>query len=204
MLGPEEFPLSIGGAGARLVLPDAGGVLAWLGLHEGQLFVQPEGATTVLHNGSAIAGSAWLRSGDVLDVGGGRLKLSIDEGRRMLTLVDGGADNVTAPPSAEAIATAGAHSAGEDERIEPVVFRRSATRPATARRELPWRRVTIVAGLAMLAGLATVLFTAVPVQVEIEPLPDRVKFEGGWGGLRFRSSHLLRPGQYTLQAAREG
>jgi len=44
----------------------------------------------------------------------------------------------------------------------------------------------------------------VPVQVAIEPLPERVAFEGGWPGLRFGSSHLLRPGPYELVAEREG
>jgi len=186
------------------VLPAAGGVLAWLGLHEGQLFVQPEGNAEVLHNGSAIAGSAWLRSGDVLDVGGGRLKLRIDEGRRVLAMVEGGVGNATAPPAAEAIATIGAPAAGEEERIEPVVFRRTAAGSSSARRVLPWRKLAVAAGLALLAAIAAVIFTAVPVQVEIEPGPDRVAFEGSWGSLRFGSSHLLRPGKYLLVAEREG
>jgi formylglycine-generating enzyme required for sulfatase activity len=42
------------------------------------------------------------------------------------------------------------------------------------------------------------------VQVEIDPKPERVAFEGGWGGLRFGTSHLLRPGSYRLVAEREG
>ena len=51
-------------------------------LHDGQLFVQPSGdEDVVLHNGSRVAGSTWLRGGDVLDVGGGRLKLRCDDGR---------------------------------------------------------------------------------------------------------------------------
>ena len=29
-------------------------------------------------------------------------------------------------------------------------------------------------------------------------------FEGGWPGLKLGSSHLLRPGAYTLVAEREG
>jgi len=204
MLVADDFPLSLGGAGADLLLPAAGGVIAWLGLHEGQLFVQPEGGAEVLHNGTPIAGSAWLRSGDVLDVGGGRLKLRIDEGRRTLEMVEGGVANATAPPAADAVATIGAPAAGEDERIEPVVFRRPAAGSSSVRRGLPWRKLAIATALALLAAIATVIFTAVPVQVEIEPGPDRVAFEGGWGGLRFGSSHLLRPGKYLLVAEREG
>jgi formylglycine-generating enzyme required for sulfatase activity len=204
VLGQEDFPLSLGGAGADVVLPSESGVLAWLGLHEGQLFVQPEGDATVLHNGTAIAGSTWLRGGDVLDAGGGRLRFRIEDGRHILEMIEGGVGNATAPPSAEAIATIGAPSAGEDERIEPVVFHRPTEGSSSARPRLPWRKIAIAAGLALLAAIATVIFTAVPVQVEIEPRPDRVAFEGRWGGLRFGSSHLLRPGEYTLLADREG
>jgi len=53
-------------------------------------------------------------------------------------------------------------------------------------------------------AIAAVIFTSVPVQVEISPEPERVAFEGGWRGLRFGTSHLLRPGSYTLVAEREG
>jgi hypothetical protein len=126
VLGPGDFPLSLGGTGADLALPSAAGTLAWIGLHDGQLFVQPadEATGVVLHNGTPIAGSTWLRSGDVLDAGGGRLKLRLEEGRRVLELVAGGAGNATAPPAPDTAATVGGLSAGEDERIDPVAFRR--------------------------------------------------------------------------------
>jgi len=108
LLGPGDFPVSLGGAGAGVTLPAAQGPLAWLGLHDGQLFVQPAGdADGVLHNGTPLAGSVWLRNGDVLDVGAGRLKLRLDDGRRVLEVVAGGADNATAPPEPDAAATIG-------------------------------------------------------------------------------------------------
>ncbi len=59
-------------------------------------------------------------------------------------------------------------------------------------RPLHWRRCALL------------VFTSTPVQVEIDPTPDRVAFEGGWPGLAFGSSHLLRPGDYRLVARREG
>jgi formylglycine-generating enzyme required for sulfatase activity len=205
LLAAGDFPLSLGGAGAGVTLPAGPGVLAWLGLHDGQLFVQPEGdASGVLHNGTPIAGSVWLRAGDVLDVGACRLKLRLEDGRRVLEVVAGGVDNATAPPAPEAAATLGGVGAGEDERIEAIAFRAKAVEPADGRRTVPWRRIAVGAALAVLAAVAALIFTSVPVQVAIDPAPDRVAFEGGWPGVRFGSSHLLRPGSYELVAARAG
>ena len=205
MLGAGDFPLSLGGAGADVVVPSASATLAWIGLHDGQLFVQPaDEAGVVLHNGTPVVGSTWLRSGDVLDAGGGRLKLRLEQGRRVLEVVAGGAGNSTAPPAAETAATVGGLAAGEDERIEPVAFRRPEAVRASPPRTVPWRRLALGAALAFLVAIAAVIFTSVPVQVEISPAPERVAFEGDWRGLRFGTSHLLRPGAYTLVAEREG
>jgi formylglycine-generating enzyme required for sulfatase activity len=205
-LGPADFPLSLGGEGAGVVLPAASGAHAWLALHDGQLFVQPAAdAPRVLHNGAPVSGSVWLRSGDVLDVGTGRLKLRIEGGRHVLEVVAGGVDNATAPPAPGVAATLGTSGAGEDERIEAIVFRaRNVARPAAEPRRLPWRRLAVAAALAVLAALAAVLFTSVPVQVEIEPGADRIAFEGGLPVLRLGTNHLLRPGTYRLVAEREG
>lgn len=201
-----DFPLSIGGTGAVVIVPaPSTGPLAWIGLQDGQLFVQPEQeAAAVLLNGARITGSSWLRGGDVLDIGGGRLKLRLEGGRRVLEVVAGGADNATAPPVVEGAASIGGTGAGQDERIEPVAFRRQASAAPIERRAFPWRRVAVVAALALLAAVSVLLFTATPVQVEITPRPEFVRFDGGWPGFRLGSGHLLRPGQYTLVAGREG
>ena len=205
LLGPGDFPVSIGGAGASVALPAEAGPLAWLGLHEDQLFVQPAGGTGgVLLNGTPIAGSAWLRAGDVLDVGRGRLRLRLEDGRRVLEVLAGAADNATAPPAPEATVTLGGSGSTEDERIEAIAFRAraAAARPSAPR--VPWRGIAVGTALAVLAAVAVLIFTSVPVQVAIDPAPQRVAFEGGWPGLRFGSSHLLRPGSYELVAEREG
>lgn len=205
LLGSGDFPVSVGGAGANVTLPASPGPLAWIGLHDGQLFVQPAGeASGVLHNGTPLTGSVWLRNGDVLDAGRGRLKLRLENGRRVLEVLAGAADNATAPPAPDAAATLAGTGAAEDERIEAIAFRARAAASEPPARRMPWRNIAIAAALAVLAAVAAVLFTSVPVQVAIEPAPQRVAFEGGWPSLRFGSSHLLRPGSYELVAEREG
>jgi formylglycine-generating enzyme required for sulfatase activity len=202
----QGFPLSIGGRGSDVIVPArSDGPLAWLALHDGQLFVQPaDDVAAVLHNGSRIEGSTWLRNGDVLDVGGGRLKLKAEGSSRVLEVVAGGVGNVTAPPVAPAASSHSGAGADEGERIEPVAFRKAPGEPRRVVRRWSPARMLAIAAAAALAACALLVFTSTPVQVEIDPTPDRVAFEGGWPGLAFGSSHLLRPGEYRLFARREG
>jgi formylglycine-generating enzyme required for sulfatase activity len=199
-----DFPLSIGGEGSTVLVPArTSEPLAWIAQHDGQLFVQPSTEeAVVLHNGSRIMGSTWLRGGDVLDVGGGRLKLRVDGGRRLLELLSGGADNVTAPPMVVASESVAGEGANEDERIDAVAFRSQAARATV--QGLSMRRVAIACAAVVLALAAALVFTSTPVEVVIDPVPQTVSFEGRWPGLRLGSSHLLRPGNYTLVAGREG
>jgi formylglycine-generating enzyme required for sulfatase activity len=205
LLDAGDLPLSLGGNGATVILPGADGVLAWLGLHDGQLFVQPEGdAPGVRHNGTPVAGSVWLRPGDVLDIGAGRLKLRLVDGRRVLEVVAGGVGNATLPPAPASVATLGGVGTEEDERIEPIAFRARDAAAPVERAAVPWRRIVVGAALAVLAAVAALVFTSVPVQVDIDPVPERVAFAGGWPGLRLGANHLLRPGAYQLVAERDG
>ncbi len=199
-----DFPLSVGGTGSDIVVPaPAPGPLAWIALHDGQLFVQPaaDGAH-VLHNGSTVTASTWLRGGDVLDVGGGRLKLRSDPGGPVLELLSGGDGNVTAPPVVPASESVAGEGADEAERIEAIAFRPQG--PRAARSGWSARRIAVVAVAALLAIIAALVFTSTPVEVQIEPAAATVAFEGTWPGLRLGTSHLLRPGQYTLVARLAG
>jgi formylglycine-generating enzyme required for sulfatase activity len=200
-----DFPLALGGAGATVVLPAApAGVRAWLGLHDGRPYLQAAAdEAELLHNGTRVQGSVWLRAGDAVDVDGGRVKLRGAGEQWTLEVLDGVAANLTAPPLVEQAATI-AGAAAAEETLEPIAFTRTRTpAPATSSRR-SWRGPAVGLGLLLLAGLALLLFTAVPVQVQIEPDPQRVAFEGDWPALRLGSSFLLRPGRYQLVAERAG
>jgi len=203
-LPDQDLPVSIGGVGSDIVVPaPVSGPLAWIGAQDGQIFLQPASADAdVRHNGARIAGSTWLRSGDVLDVAGGRLRMRIEGGERLVEVIAGTADNATAPP--EVLDVIGVSGTGDDEApIEAVAIRRSAA-DAQAGRGVPWRRVGIGAGFALLGALALYLFTSVPVRVDIDPAPQRLGIEGRWPGLGFGGNRLLRPGKYMLVAEHQG
>jgi formylglycine-generating enzyme required for sulfatase activity len=203
--GPADFPLSIGGPGSTVTVDGtASGALAWVGLQDEQLFLQPAHADApVLHNGARLGASQWLRPGDVLDVGGGRLKFAEDRGRSILTVTEGVAGNVTAPPIVDAAAAVAGGSPGDDA-IEPVAFRRAAASRAAEQATRLRGRTVVVAGLAGLVAIAVYLFTSVPMRVESTPPGARIAFEDGPPDLGFGASHLLRPGQYTLVVEHEG
>jgi formylglycine-generating enzyme required for sulfatase activity len=200
-----DFPLSIGGAGSTITVQSAApGPLAWLGVQDEQLFLQPaQPGVGVLHNGARIDASTWVHAGDVLDVGSGRLKLAADRGRIVLNVTDGAVGNVTAPPIVDA-ATAFAGTGAGDEEIAPVAFRRSESARSEERAIRLRGRAGMLVALAVLLGLAAYLFSSVPMHVESTPVTNRVAFEGGGLDLGFGSSHLLRPGKYTLVVEHEG
>lgn len=206
LLAEADLPLSLGGEGSDVTVSSrAPGPLAWLGAQDGKYFLQTAGdESLVLRNGAPCRGSTWISDGDVLDVADGRLKFHLQDGRHVLEVLAGGAGNLTVPPVPEPSAGVAGAGAAEDVRIEAVAFRRPDASLSGQRRAFPWRRIATMAGLVLLALVATVIFTSVPVQLQIEPAPERASFEGGWPGLRFGSSHLLRPGSYRLVAEREG
>ena len=83
-LTAADFPVSIGGAGHTVVLPGADtGTLAWIALHDGQLFLQPDAGTAAppLCNGTPVVRATWLRAGDVIDVARGRLRVATERAR---------------------------------------------------------------------------------------------------------------------------
>ena len=82
-LSAADFPVSVGGPGHTIVLPGAGaGTIAWIALHDGQLFLQPaEGREPPSCNGAPVRRPAWLRAGDVIDAARGRLRVGARDGR---------------------------------------------------------------------------------------------------------------------------
>jgi hypothetical protein len=64
--------------------------------------------------------------------------------------------------------------------------------------------VGIAAGVVLLVALGGYLFTSVPVSIDIDPLPQRLAFQGRWPGVGYGGNRLVRPGKYTLIAEQTG
>ena len=192
-----EFPLAMGGPGCAVVVDaTAEAPLAWLGLDDDALFVQPAAAAALLHNGVPVHGSTWLHAGDVLTVGSVVMRLVNRDGMRCLDVDDGGTGNVTAPPVIDREALV---SGTTDSAAEPVVSMKyrsaQAERPTTSKPNL---RTALISGGVLLIGLVLwFLASGVSVQLKVSPTNAHLNVSGAWLTPRFGTQLFVRPGNYT-------
>ncbi len=199
-----EFPLAIGGEGSAIEVPGAGPTpLAYMGVHEGRLFVQPGESGQILHNGSIVAKSAWCDPGDVIDVAQVRLRIHGRGGGLHIDIEDAAAGNVTAPPLAVADARVSGATGADEERVEPLSFRVPAE-AAPHRRRLHPVRIVVGALLAVLAFALWFVFTATSVRVDTRPAAEHIAFSGGLPAIEIGGRFLLRPGRYLLRVENGG
>jgi formylglycine-generating enzyme required for sulfatase activity len=200
--GEGDFPLTVGGTGADIVVPGVAGEdpAAFLALDEGELYAQPRAGERLSLAGRPIAASQWLRDGDELRLRGTRIRVVWRGDRRYLQVRHLPPDGPAARPRARAAADLEPASEA-DVLVRPVEFRpRPLAAPKRAARRLPWRVLAAAAPLLLAGGY---LFAARLVEVQVDPNPERLSVSGrphlGWGRTR-----LLLPGHYVVSARREG
>ena len=199
-----DLPLAIGGAGCAVALAGApAGPVAWLGLHDDALFLQPVAPGQVLHNGAPAESSTWLHAGDVITVGSAVLRLRNVDGVRTLSVEDGGTGNITAPPVIERGDVISGTTAGGFDTVVATQYQASQSRSHAS---LPRDRRTLLYGGLALAVVLILWFLAsgVAVQVRVSPPGAQLHVSGGWLTPRFGSTLFLRPGRYTLSARAPG
>jgi formylglycine-generating enzyme required for sulfatase activity len=89
--------------------------------------------------------------------------------------------------------------------IEPVSFRPGrGGRPLKSSARLKWLIGAVLSAvLVLLSAAAWFVFTARQVVIRIEPQPEEISIEGGIGAPKIGASYMMRPGEYTLEAARQ-
>ena len=97
-LGPADFPVALGGPGSPVSVAAAAFPVAWLGLSDGEVFVQPVAGAGLLCNGSRLTASHWLRDGDVLRLGATRVEVRLRGADVVLALDELAEANPTEPP----------------------------------------------------------------------------------------------------------
>ncbi len=203
------FPLSVGGDGADIVVPDvtSGAILAHFGISDGDIFVQPAGGRVVV-NGATVSTSSWLRDGDSVRIGSIRLDVET-KGETLWLRVSGAGEPKTDPPIVASVTPAvhaehvGRGSGGA--KVKPIAFEpgmQSGPRGGRGR-----VRATVFAfwgALVLLGAIAWTVFGLRSVVVEVDPRPDHLEVQGSAIAMKLGGRHLLRPGSYRLVAEREG
>jgi formylglycine-generating enzyme required for sulfatase activity len=203
-LSATDFPVSLGGPGRTVVLPGAGDdTVAWIALHEGQLFLQPAERrdTPPRVNGAPVTRPTWLREGDVVDVARGRLRLVARDGVRLVDVDDGSGGNLTVPPEAPVIPVIAGGGDDAEERIDPVAFRRQAPARPAQRRVVPM--VAAALGIALLALVAWFFATGRAVTIATNPAGAAVDVRSGLA-LTVGDTLFARPGRYGLEVTQAG
>jgi formylglycine-generating enzyme required for sulfatase activity len=93
---------------------------------------------------------------------------------------------------------------GQPVEITPVSFRpEHHQRRWKSSIRLKWLlNATLATTLILLCAAAWFVFTARQVVIQIVPEPDRISIDGGIASPKIGAYYLMRPGKYTLQAAR--
>jgi formylglycine-generating enzyme required for sulfatase activity len=196
----EDFPIVIGGElSADIRIPGLGerGALARIGLSEGQPYVRAVAADVPLrHNGREFHESIRLSPDDTLQIGTSEIVLRIEDGSFVFQV--SAADR---PSKAFSSAPIPDFQSAID--IEPLPFHAERRRPAS-RHRLRWLLGAILFALLGLSSVAAwFVFTARQVVVRVEPAPDEIAVLGGLIAPRLGSYYLLRPGEYTIRAAKD-
>ena len=201
---PDEFPLAVGGREAAVPLPGSSEPVAWLGRSGDELFVQPVRGAVVLCNGAPVGTSQWLHHGDVLRVSD--LTLVIETGTagtRVKVVLPAPTEPVTEPPIV--VATGSATDSSELPAVRPVDFKpRSAADGARGRTRIRAGAAIFWTAMAALVVVVGFVLTASPLEIVVDPAPDRERIEGGFPVLKLGNRYLLRSGTYRLVAEKEG
>ena len=196
-LSETDFPLSIGGTGADIVLPEAPDhtVAAHIALSGHHAYVQPASEDIELfHNFEHIGASAWLKSGDRVQVGERVICWDI-KGDQVFIKVRHTDD----PPELQPpLAPPPMETADADTEVMPVF-----TPPI-----LPVKRHRLrylIFGLfGLLSLVALFVLFATPLEVSVSPRPESMSVSGFPPPVLFGKRKLVIPGTYTVRASREG
>ena len=216
-LNEGDFPLSVGGTGTDIVLKGTpeGAVLAHIALSSGHAYVQPANETVELfHNHEYIATSAWLKSGDRIELGEWVLGWDV-KGDQVFVKVRNSTDKPELKPPS--VAPPGALEGGQeaqdqkdegqqdegqqqegDTQIIPIAT--ASMSPARHRR----LRVLVIAVFVVLSLAALFVLFATPVSISITPEPDSQSVSGFPPPVSFGRKMLVVPGDFTVHARRAG
>ncbi len=196
-LGESDFPLSVGGTGADIVLEEtlADRLVAHIALSGGHAYVQPASTGIELfHNHEYIDTSTWLKSGDRVQMGERVLCWDIKGDQVFIKVRD-----VDAPPELQPPPVAPPGDEAESD-IEIIPIVKASVSPAKHRR----LRYLFIGLFSLLSLVALFVLFATPLAVRVSPEPESLSITGFPPPVSMGGKKLVVPGSYTVKASREG
>ena len=189
---PDQYPLTVGGGEGGIPLSGQDKVVAHIGLHQGHPFVQPaRDEPPIWHNHERLLQSAWLKSGDQLQIGDDIILWQV-QGDQILVSLSRAVVTPVSPPSTP---PPSAVSVGEK---VPLV---ASTPVPNSRWHSRWLLFTLF-GILLLAALFVIWAT--PITLEVTPTPETLSLRGFPPAITLSGRSLALPGRYTLTARLSG
>ena len=190
-----ELPVRVGGTNQNgIVIPGIADdqLVAIIALADGHAYIQPaESSLTFFHNDVRLTDSAWLKSGDRVQIADSILSWEVQGDRVLISVQPHQLDTVQLRPPEKGPATPPNDSLPVPEK-DPV---------AGGRKRL---RRSVIALVSTLALIAIYLLTATSVVIKVEPAVADVSLSGFPPAISFGGSYLAFPGQYQLNITAPG
>ena len=192
-----ELPLSVGGKARRgIILPGTADdqLFAFIALSDGHAYIQPASDHEVIfHNNERLTASAWLKSGDRIQISESMLSWEVQGDKVLIDVVQQPEIHQPRPPEqppplqkASRIDELPVHA----ERVE--------------HSDVSKRRRYFIILVSVLLMAAVYLLMAASVVIKVEPEPATLKMNGFPPPLHLWGSHLVLPGKYSIRATLTG
>lgn len=199
-LGDVEWPVSIGGAGCDLTVrgPADGVVAAHLGVADDAVFIQPAtDSTTEIHcNGVPLTASRWIDDGDRLTIGSTKLDLRLNDGRVEIVLVH----EAVVPPASPRATPPVRRPLRQQVTVAPTPFTPRVGGGDVKRRRLRPGPVLLWSSLALMAVAAWFILAGTPIEIVVQPNPDRLELRGRWPVIPIDGRFFVLSGSYRVEA----
>ena len=192
-----QLPIRVGGkTHAGIVVPGVADdqLVATIALEDGHAYIQPaEVVVSIFHNDERLTDSAWLKSGDRIQIADHVLGWEVQGDRVLISVQPDQPDThhlrppkhapETSPPAADSLPVSEA----------PGVNRKAAR-----------LRRSVIATVSVLVLTAVYLLIATSVAIRVEPLSAEVRISGFPPDIALGDSRLILPGSYQLNICSAG
>ena len=199
-IAETELPLNIGGSQhGGVVLPGAPAkqVVAYLALSQGHVYLQPASdECAVFVNDERLNDSAWLKSGDRIQIGETLIRWTVKGDKALLEVLKHANDQSLRPPlqtPPEPPVTTSNELPVRKQKVAP---------PEHSRKRVRFYAAYATVFVLLLAAIF--LLIATPVVITLQPATQSISMKGFPPALHLWGSRLALPGSYTIEADHPG